>query len=106
MTKPNALVFVRYPHPTSPGRLGGCDLFSWIALAKPTNSMLDLQPQDPFDGCCPRCGVAGGAERDMLVAGNGDEPASRRNFPPDINPYDVLAGYPLLVTNHGYLLTS
>lgn len=105
--KTQARVYVRYAHPQRTDRPAGssCDMFSWIALAERPQNSAELQPQDPFDGCCPRCGVAGDYSGQLTERLEGDSP-SRYHFPKDINPEDVPAGYPLLVTNRGYQLTS
>lgn len=97
-------VYVRYTHPQKSDRSNtSCGMFSWIALAEYRGA--DLRPQDPFDQRCPRCGVEGENGDRLTECGDGDAP-SRYRFPKEINPEDVPAGYPLLVTNHGYLLTS
>lgn len=100
-------VYIKYAHPRESSPISGdCGMFSWISLAEyASESPGVLIPQDRFDRLCPRCGIEGSPDGQMTERVDG-EPSGRFSFPAEINPEDVPAGYPLLITNQGYRLTS
>lgn len=99
-----AQVFLKYDHPAGPyGKTSRCKTHGWIITTDPADSS---QPEDPLDTACPDCGIEGKFDRKIYQRVGGESSGRTDLLPLELNPVDILRGYPAVSTNQGYDRTS
>lgn len=96
-------VFLCYKHPMDFSVVANrCRVSGWIASASAVATDL---PSERTDAKCMMCAVPGEFDRKMFERVEGEK-TDRNSLPHDLEPSDILPGYPALFTNQGYETTS